>query len=142
MCFKCKNTGHYANDCPEKKMEEAKLTTHRYSSKVTTKCCYSCEEEGHYSRDCPIKRTRSSAFKIEYDRQEIEDLLALGESKKKRKLGSNQHHSEPKRYISQVLCFKCNNKGHYANECPEKMAEEAAKANALDKGYENHSKME
>ena len=84
----------------------------------------------------------SAAFAIEYDRQEIEDLLALEESKKKRKLGSNQHHSEPKRDISQVPYFKCNNKGHYVNECPEKMAEEAVKAIALDKGYENHSKME
>ena len=28
MWFKCKNTWHYANDCPEKKLEKAKLTTH------------------------------------------------------------------------------------------------------------------
>ena len=41
-----------------------------------------------------------------------------------------------------MLCFKCNNKGHYANECLEKKAEEAAKANALDKGYGNHIKVE
>ena len=40
-----------------------------------------------------------------------------------------------------MLCFKCNEIGHYADNCPEKMAEEAAKANALNKGYENHSKM-
>ena len=33
----CKNTGLYANDCPEKK-DEAKLTIHPYTSKVTTKC--------------------------------------------------------------------------------------------------------
>ena len=103
MCYQCKITGQYANDCPEKK-DEAKLTIHPYTSKATTKCCYSCEEEGHYSRDCPIKRTRSVAFAIEYDRKDIEALLALEESKKKRKLGSNQHHSEPKRDTSQVLC--------------------------------------
>ena len=123
MCYQCKNTGHHTNDCPEKK-DEAKLTTHPYTSKATTKRCYSCEEEGHYSRDCPIKRTRSAAFDIEYDWQEIEDLLALEESKKKRKLGINQHHSESKRDISQVLCFKCNNKGHYANKCLENMTED------------------
>ena len=89
----------------------------------------------------PNQENRSSTFEIEYDRQEIEDLLALEESKKKRKLGSNQHHSELKGDISKVLCFKSNNKGHYANNCPENMAEESVKANALDKGYENHSKM-
>ena len=121
-------------------MDEAKITTHPYTSKVTTKCCYSCEEEGHFSQDCPIKRTRSSAFEIEYDRQELENLLALEEPKKKRKLGINKHHSEPKRDISQVLCFTCNNKGPYANECPEKKAEEAAKGYSLDKGYGNHIK--
>ena len=63
MCFKCKNTELYANDCPEKK-NEPKLTTHPYTSKVTTKCCYSCEEEGHFSWYCPIKWTRSSTFEI------------------------------------------------------------------------------
>ena len=140
MCYQCKNTGQYANDCPEKK-DAAKLTIHPYTSKVTTRCCYSCKEEGHYSRDCPIKRTRSEAFAIEYDRKEIEALLALEESKKKRKLGSNQHHSEPRRDISQVLCFKCNEIGHYADNCPEKMARKAAKAIVLDKGSENQIKM-
>ena len=111
MCYQCKNTGQYANDCPEKK-DEAKLTIHPYTSKATTKCCYSCEEEGHYSRDCPIKGTRSSAFEIEYDRQKIEDLLALEESKKKRKLGFNrseEHTSELQSHYSisyAVFCLK------------------------------------
>ena len=47
------------------------------------------------------------------------------------------------RDISQVLCYKCKNKGHYANECPvKKKAEEAAKTNSLDKGHVNHIDVE
>ena len=45
--------------------------------------------------------------------------------------------------ISQVLCYKCKNKGHYSNECPVKQkAEEAAKTNPLDKGHVNHINVE
>ena len=57
---------------------------------------------------------------------------------------NGQHRPNPEyRDISQVLCYKCKNKGHYANECPaKKKAEEAAKSNPFDKGYVNHINVE
>ena len=43
---------------------------------------------------------------------------------------------------SQVTCFKCKNKGHYANECPEEKAKVAAKPNPFKKGHVNHVNVE
>ena len=41
------------------------------------------------------------------------------------------------------MCFKCKNKGHYANKCPaKKKAEEAAKSKPFEKGYVNHINVE
>jgi hypothetical protein len=72
----------------------------------TTKCCYSCEEEGHLSRNCPKKREYSSPTIVEYDENEVRDLLAL-ERPKRRKDNSK------------VMCFKCKELGHYASQCPK-----------------------
>ena len=53
-----------------------------------------------------------------------------------------------KRDISQIECFKCKNKGHYANDYPEKETEEAKKAeetrkpNPFRKGHVNHVNVE
>jgi hypothetical protein len=47
-----------------------------------------------------------------------------------------------KKDISQVLCYKCNNKGHYANDCPEKKAKEGFKPNPFQKGHVNHVNVE
>jgi hypothetical protein len=60
--------------------------------------------------------------------------------------GNNRHnHSNDKnrvqKEISQVLCYKGNNKGHYANDCPEKKAKEGFKPNPFQKGHVNHVKL-
>ncbi|XP_071680260.1 uncharacterized protein [Lolium perenne] len=56
--------------------------------------------------------------------------------------GQHRHNQEPKRDVSQVTCFKCKNKGHYATECPEKKADEADKPNPFQKGHANHVNVE
>ena len=56
--------------------------------------------------------------------------------------GHSRPNAEPRRDISQVLCFKCNNTGHYATDCPEKKNEAAAKPNPFQKGHVNHINVE
>jgi hypothetical protein len=74
---------------------------------LTTKCCFSCEEEGHLSTDCLKKRKRFPTIALVYEENEVRDLLALERSKKKK-------------YNSKVLCYKCKELGHYADQCPQR----------------------
>jgi hypothetical protein len=89
---------------PESKIEEKVAgTTHN----LTTKCCYSCEEEGHLSRNCSMKREYFPTAVVEYEENEVRDLLAL-ERHKKKKVNSKE------------MCFKCKELGHYAEKCTER----------------------
>ena len=57
--------------------------------------------------------------------------------------GHSRPNAEPMRDISQVLCYKCKNKGHYATDCPEKKNDAAAaKPNPFQKGHVNHINVE
>jgi hypothetical protein len=51
---------------------------------------------------------------MEYEKEELEDLLALEKPKKKKAI------SQVGKDLSLVTCYKCGNKGLYANKCPEK----------------------
>jgi hypothetical protein len=76
----------------------------------TTKCCYLCEEEGHLSRNCSRKRERFPTTMVEYEENEVRDLLALEISKKKKKMIKKKDNSK-------VMFFKCKELGHYVNQC-------------------------
>jgi hypothetical protein len=130
-CFLCEGTNHIPVECkfystvqrmnqqakdrislgktlgegrPKRKMEDEVMgTTHN----LTTKCCYSCEEEGHLSRNCSRKRESFPTAVVEYEENEVRDLLALERPKKKK-----DH--------SKVMCFKCKELGHYVDKCTGK----------------------
>jgi hypothetical protein len=53
------------------------------------------------------KRERFPSIIMEYEKQELEDLLALEKPKKKKD-------------ISQVECRECKRLGHYSWDCPDK----------------------
>jgi hypothetical protein len=74
---------------------------------IATKCCYSCEEEGHLSRNSSRKRERFLTTMVEYEDNEVRDLLAL-------------ERPQMKKDNSKLMCFNCKELGHYANKCPEK----------------------
>jgi hypothetical protein len=86
----------------KRKMEDKDMWT---AHNPTTKCCYSCEEEGHLSRNCSKKRECFPTTVVEYEENEVRNLLAL--ERPKRKKDNNK-----------VMCFKCKELGHYVSKCP------------------------
>jgi hypothetical protein len=125
-CFLCEGTTHIPAECkfystvqlinqqakdrmsqpPERTPEDRRLKRKMEDKDMgialnhTTKCCYSCEEEGHLSRNCSKKRECFPTTEVEYEENEVRDLLAL-ESPKGRKDNSK------------VMCSKCKELGHY-----------------------------
>jgi hypothetical protein len=97
------------NGRPKMKVKDKIMgTTHN----LTSKCCFSCEEEGHLSRDCLKKRKRFPTIALEYEENEVRDLLAPEIPKRKKKIKEKDN--------SKVLCLNCKELGHYADECPER----------------------
>jgi hypothetical protein len=50
---------------------------------------------------------------VEYEKNEVRDLLALEIPKRKKKKIKEKENSK-------VQCFKCKELGHYADKCPER----------------------
>jgi hypothetical protein len=116
-------------------------SSHRNDAEMTQQACKRCEEEGHLSRNCPKKRERFPTTVVEYEENEVKDLLALERPKRKKdnskitcfkckELGHyadqcpKLHHETNmqgcmKRDLSMITCFKCKQKGHYSDKCPE-----------------------
>jgi hypothetical protein len=131
-CFLCEGTNHVPAECkfystvqrinqqakdrvsqlPERTPEDGRLKRKMEDKDMevtlnhATKCCYSCEEEGHLSRNCSKKRECFPTAIVEYEENEVRELLALERPKRKKD-------------NSKVMCFKCKELGHYANQCPK-----------------------
>jgi hypothetical protein len=58
------------------------------------------------------KRKRFPTIALDYEENEVRDLLALEIPKKKKKIKKKEN--------SKVMCFRCKELGHYANKCPER----------------------
>jgi hypothetical protein len=69
---------------------------------------------GHLPEKCNKKRERFPTAKVEYQENEVTELLTLELPTKKKK------------DLIHVTCFKCKQKGHYSNQCPEKNASKTA----------------
>jgi hypothetical protein len=67
------------------------------------------QEEGkeHLSRNCSRKQKRFPTAIVEYGEKEVRELLDLERPQKKKD-------------NSKLMCFNCNELGHYANKCLEK----------------------
>src|SRR3954468_584051 len=58
QCYTCKEMGHYANECPEKKKnqrnkQEAMIPKEKKD--IIQVMCFRCKELGHYASKCPEK---------------------------------------------------------------------------------------
>jgi hypothetical protein len=52
-CFECKNVGHYAIDCPERKqITQGACTITKKPRDMSEVICFRCKEVGHFAREC------------------------------------------------------------------------------------------
>jgi hypothetical protein len=49
-CFECSTLGHFSSECPNKKIDQAKLSRRRRS--LSQRRCFACKGKGHNIADC------------------------------------------------------------------------------------------
>jgi hypothetical protein len=88
--------------------------------------CHECKRLGHYSWDCPDKEKYKEIKKRGYVINGGQKDHAQDKCFNRRESGRYAMNG-PERYsgkdVSLVTCYKCGDKGHYANECPKKYSE-------------------
>jgi hypothetical protein len=50
-CFKCSTLGHFSSECPDKKIDQAKLSRRQIS--LSQRRFFACKEKGNNIADCP-----------------------------------------------------------------------------------------
>jgi hypothetical protein len=137
-CFLCDGTNHVPSECkfyftvqqmnqqakdrlshllertPEDRRPKAKMEAKdkEEAPDRTTKSCLTGRKQEHLPRNYTKKWERFPTTVVEYQENEIRDLLALELPTKKKK-------KKKKQFYSKVLCFNCKELGHYASKCPE-----------------------
>jgi hypothetical protein len=53
-CFECSTLGHFSSECPNKKIDQAKLSRRQRS--LSQRRCFSCIEESHNIAACPNEK--------------------------------------------------------------------------------------
>jgi hypothetical protein len=97
----------HLEDTRSKTNDRARAKPLDTTPKVITLRHLSYKKKSHRSHTGSRKRARIPEIEVECEEQELRELLALERPKRRKDL-------------REVLCFKCNNLGHYANNCPEK----------------------
>jgi hypothetical protein len=76
--------------------------------KVCTKSCYACGEEGHISQDCTKKGAEYlgefPTIEVEYDPQEIENLISMKKSKKRKQRSPQNNPISTEKDLSHITC--------------------------------------
>nr|QBH67592.1 OSJNBb0022P19.2 protein [Ustilago esculenta] len=100
-------------------LRQDKLTIASYAAKITTmEQSFAIRDANGEIRPVTIVKDKIDE-KVEYDN--IVDQLKAEEIK----LGLHKENNPPKgKPLEEVICFKCKQKGHYANRCPNPRKEE------------------
>ena len=69
LCFKCKNKGHYANKCQEKKLQN-----NPHKEDISQVMCYKCEKTGHYANNCSEKGAETVAKPNPFDKGYVNNI--------------------------------------------------------------------
>ena len=69
------------------------------------------KESQEYLRDFP-------AEEVEFDRQEIEELIGTKKSRKRKSMCPQNNPISAEKDLSHITCYKFNDLGHYASKCP------------------------
>uniref|UniRef100_A0AC35UI80 Cleavage and polyadenylation specificity factor subunit 4 n=1 Tax=Rhabditophanes sp. KR3021 TaxID=114890 RepID=A0AC35UI80_9BILA len=87
--------------------------------------CHNCHEKGHKATFCPSLPNSQGPqpisnnpppFRVPNNDPQAQPILATGLVNFGRTYQSHTHHFE-KKNLSEITCYKCNEKGHYANRC-------------------------
>ncbi|XP_072028825.1 cleavage and polyadenylation specificity factor subunit 4-like [Amphiura filiformis] len=111
-CHNCGESGHKAYQCTNDPQSgnqnvSSSNTSQRPHQSYHGKpiVCHNCHEPGHKAYECPA--TQSAP-------QQVQVLGAIDTNAR----SNTADHHRSFRAVDTVTCFKCGNKGHYANKCP------------------------
>lgn len=78
--------------------------------------CFKCKQPGHFANNCPNNTSTSSFSSSNFSNNYSSSFKSSPPSKGPKRKSETNNYSSTK--MDSVTCFKCNQPGHYATNCP------------------------
>ena len=163
MCFICHEMGHLASSC----LNKEKLKLKKEEERLKHVKCFKCCTWGHLTLMCPTKKLmkQQEPQPKPQDEQEKkpqaqvqvnhEDGADMGKKKKITRRGGRRRHQmqnqdanivrknqKVKNDHAHIKCFKCEDIGHFASKCPNKLAKKAQATQERQSNEKHHMSKE